>query len=473
MPVLLLVLAGALFALQLASSSLFIDEVYSWRASRGSLGDLADALRFSEVTPPLYYLILHGWLQVSGGDSEALLRLPSVLAGVGLVGAVLWLGTLVAGRSAGLVAGALTVVSPIVLLYSQQVRAYVWVMLAVTLAVAAAIAATRDRSGRWLLAAGAAAACAVLLHYTALLVLVPLAGWLWYQGELPVRWRVAFSAAIAAPLAAVAPLALTQLGQGHHEASGTYASLTTFNALRLAGTPFDGRASGGLTLWREIGAVVVIDAIALLAFADRLRAVRARWLVVMCATVPLAVVGVASALGEPVALTRYTAVAAPFILVAIAIAATSLHRALTAVLLAGAIVASGASLIASQQAGGQNPDTRAALATAAANWRAGDVVVGVGLLGFDGALSYSGERRLPPGARDLPAFASLQEAVAAPAVFDAAVDGRRLWFVSDPVLSAAQMRVALADLEYRPVSTRVFAGNAPVQLIRAEPMARG
>src|SRR5215207_3111076 len=145
MPGMVFVVAGLLFALQLGSSSLFIDEVYSWRASRGSLGDLADALRYTEVTPPLYYLLLHAWMQIAGGDSETLLRLPSVVAGVGLVAAVYWLGSVVAGRKAGLIAAGLTSISPLVLLYAQQVRAYVWVMLAVTIAVAAAVHAGRDR----------------------------------------------------------------------------------------------------------------------------------------------------------------------------------------------------------------------------------------------------------------------------------------------------------------------------------------
>lgn len=469
LPTLLVALAGTLFV-QLGQSSLFIDEVYSWRASRGGISDLADALRFSEVTPPLYYLVLHGWMQIAGGDSELLLRIPSALAGVALVGAVWWLGTLTAGRSAGLVAGALTAVSPIVLLYSQQVRAYVWVMLAVTVAVAAAVQATRDRSWRWLMGAAFAAACAILLHYTAVLVLVPLAAWLWCQ-EVQLRWRLAFIAAIGVPLAALAPLALTQMSQGHHDVSETYASLTTLNALRLAGTPFDGRASGGLILWREIAAVVVIDALALLAFAERFRAVRARCLVVVCGVVPIAVVAVASALGQPVALTRYTAVAAPFILVAIGIVAMHVHRALTAVLLVGALAVSAAALVAAQQPQGQNPDTRAAVAAVASNWRAGDVVVGIGLLGFDGALSYYGEKLLPPGAGDVAAFPSLSAAVEAPEVFGAAVDRRRLWFIADPVMSAAQMRAALAQLEYRAVGAKTFAGNAPVQLIRAEPDA--
>ncbi|HVF76880.1 MAG TPA: glycosyltransferase family 39 protein [Solirubrobacteraceae bacterium] len=470
-PVLVLTTAAALFGLHLGSSSLFIDEVYSWRASRGNLADLTGAVRYSEVTPPLYYLILHAWLSVSGGDSEALLRAPSVLCGVALVGAVHWLGRLVAGRTAGLIAAALATISPIVLLYSQQVRAYVWVMLALTIAVAAAIQATRDRSWRWTATAALAAVCAVLLHYTSLLVLAPLVAWMCCQSELAGRWRLAFAAGVGLAVAAVAPLAIVQMAQGHHDSAETYASLTTFNALRLAGTPFDGRASGGLMLWREIGAVVVIDALALLALSDRFRRMRERWLIVMCGLVPLLVVATASALAQPVALTRYTAVAAPFILVAIGIVAAHAHRVLAIVLVAGAVVASGAALVASQGEHGQNPDTRAAVAMAAAGWSKGDVVAGIGLLGFDGALSYYGEKLLPPGTPPVSAFGTLDEAVAAPSVFSAAERRSRLWLLADPPLNPAQLRSALSRLSYEATATQVFDGNAPVQLVRAEPMA--
>jgi mannosyltransferase len=467
-PVLVLLVAAGLFALQLGHSSLFMDEVYSWRASRGSLGDLADALRYSEVTPPLYYLILHGWMHVTGGDSEALLRLPSVLAGVALVASVLWLARLVAGRTAGLMAASLAAVSPLVLLYSQQARAYVWVMLAVTLAVAAAIQATRDRSRLWLVAAMVATVCALLLHYTALLVLVPMALWLALRSEFELRWRLAFMAVLAAALAAIAPLALTQMGQGHHEATESYASLTTLNALRIAGTPFDGQATGGLMLWRELGAVVVIDALALLALGERFRGLRARVLIVTCALVPLAVVCLVSALGEPIALTRYTAVAAPFILVAIGMVAAHAARPLTVALLAAALTVSAAGLFAALLRSGQNPDTRSAVATVAADWRAGDAVAGVGLLGFDGALSYYGEKLLPPGAREVPAFLSLDAAVEAPDALDAAEAGGRLWLIADPPVATLRLRDSLGRLAYTATAVQVFEGNAPVQLIRAE-----
>ncbi|MEA2187912.1 MAG: mannosyltransferase, partial [Solirubrobacteraceae bacterium] len=98
---LVLVLAAALFSLRLGHSSLFIDEVFSWNASRGDLSRLADSLRYSEVTPPLYYLLLYGWLHIAGSDSEIVMRVPSVLAGVGVVASIYWLGLLVAGRRGG------------------------------------------------------------------------------------------------------------------------------------------------------------------------------------------------------------------------------------------------------------------------------------------------------------------------------------------------------------------------------------
>lgn len=466
---LVLLLATAAFALQLGHSSLFIDEVYSWQASRGSLDDLRHALQYNEVAPPLYYLLLHGWMQFAGSDSEIVLRMPSVLAGVALVASVCWLGGLVAGRRAGLIAATLAAVSPLVLLYAQQVRAYIFVMLALTIAVAAVLQATRDRSLRWLLVAGGAAICSLMLHYTAVLVLAPVVVWLWYQPEIDLRWRIGFAAACALPLGALLPLALEQTSQGHHDGASTYASLTMFNAVRIAGSPFDGRATGSFMIARELGAVIVVEALALLALAERFRGVRARWLIAACGAVPLAAVLVASALAQPVALTRYTAVAVPFILVAIAAVAVRLTRPLAALLLICTLAASGVGLLAAQRDEGRNPDTRAAMETVAHNWRQGDVVVGLGLLGFDGALSYYGEKLLPPGSRDVAAFRTLAAAGEAPDVFGAAIDRHRLWVVSDPVMSRKALRAGLGRLGLKPVYARRFTGNATVQLVRAEP----
>jgi hypothetical protein len=343
-------------------------------------------------------------------------------------------------------------------------------MLAVTITVAAVLQATRDRSLRWLVVAALAAGCSVLLHYTALLVLAPLAIWLWMQPGIDLRWRVGFLAALALPLGAMVPLALQQTSQGHQDSAGIYASLTMFNALRIAGSPFDGRATGGFMIAREIGAVVVVEALALLALGERFREVRARRLIVACAAVPLIGVLVAAALQQPIALTRYTTVAVPFILVAIAALAVRLHRPLAILLLGGTLVASGIGLWAAQRPEGQNPDTRAAMATVATQWRQGDVVASIGLLGFDGALSYYGEKLLPPGQRTVPAFRTLGQASYDAKVFQVGIDGGRLWLISDPVMGRKELTAGLARLDLRPTLVRSFEGNATIQLVRAEPI---
>ena len=102
----LIILAG------LGHSSLFIDETFSWNASNNGIQGIVDAVQQAEVTPPLYYVILHGWIGLTGAESEWALRLPSALAGIALIGAVAWLATLVADRRAGILAGLLDRAQP-------------------------------------------------------------------------------------------------------------------------------------------------------------------------------------------------------------------------------------------------------------------------------------------------------------------------------------------------------------------------
>ena len=467
---LVLVLAAALFSLRLGHSSLFIDEVFSWNASRGDLSRLADSLRYSEVTPPLYYLLLYGWLHIAGSDSEIVMRVPSVLAGVGVVASIYWLGLLVAGRRGGLIAAGLAAISPLLMVYAQQARAYVWVMLALTLAVAAAIRGSRDRSSRYLLLAAVAAAVGILLHYTAIFVLAPLAIWLWRQPGVHLRWRIGFVLAVALPFVALAPLLTEQLSRGHHDIAESYAALSPLNALRIAGTPFDGRMLEGIVLARELGALVVIEALALLALADRFRRLPARWLIVACGAIPLVAVALAGAIGQPTALTRYTAVAAPFILVAIAAVAAHANRVFAAVLVTCALIASGAGVVSSHKRDGLYPDTRAAVSIAAEHWQHGDRLVGIGLLGFDGALSYYGDKLLPRGQNAIPALRTLDGAAEAPPIVDAVLEGRRLWFISDPPVDSANLSKSLEELGYRATATQEFPGSGRIELIRAEPL---
>jgi mannosyltransferase len=466
LPFALIVGLGAVVILAgLGRSSLFIDEVFSWNASNDGVSGIVEAVQQQEVTPPLYYVILHAWIALTGAESEWALRLPSALAGIGLVAAVAWLGTLVGGRRTGAVAGLLAALSPLVLQYAQEVRAYVFVMLAVTLAAAAALKlAAEPRRRRWLVLMVASAATAVLLHYTAILVVFPLAVWLLRQDEVPRAARIGLVAATALPFLVLVPLLLIQLGAGHHNAeANAYARITPLGLLRLFATPFDGRALDGMTISYELGLLALVDALALLAFADRFRHLRTRWLLVGACVLPLLAVLVVSAFLQPLALTRYTAVAAPFMLVAIGVVVLRVPRAIGAVLLVLAIAAGGLGVAGAQTSGGQWPDVRGAMTGVADRWRPGDVVVGLENLAFSGAMTYY-DRSLPARAPASAGFFSAHDALQSPSARRALAAGHRVWVVSSPPTDPTALRAAAAEQDADVRSQRQYGGSYPVQV---------
>ena len=129
----------------------------------------------------------------------------------------------------------------------------------------------------------------------------------------------------------------------------------------------------------ELGFLALVDAVALLAFADTLPPrLRRAGCSSARASLPLVAIIAVSALFQPFALTRYTAVAAPFMLVAIARRRAGACRARSAsrcsrVALAGGVIG----IVAAQTSSGQWPDVRAAMADIGADWQHGDVVVGL------------------------------------------------------------------------------------------------
>ncbi len=458
-------LAAVLILAGLGRSSMFIDEIFSWNASRLGLHGVDVAVHKQEVTPPLYYVLLHLWIALTGSGAEAVLRLPSALAGVAFVGAVTWLGTVVADRRAGVVAGVLAALSPLTLQYAQEVRAYVFVMLAVTVAAAAVVKLSQEpERRRWLALGVGASIVAVLLHYTAVLVLFPLSLWILRETQVSLVRRLAVGAAAAVPFLALVPLMLVQMGAGHHNvAADAYARITPVGLLRLAATPFDGRALRGMTLSYELGFVALVDAVALLAFADRFRHLRTRWLLVGASVLPvLAIVGV-SAVAHPLALTRYTAVATPFMLVAIAVAVLSIPRALGAGLFALALVAGVLGVAAAQTPAGQWPDMRSAMHVTAAGWRPGDVVVGLNNLAYNDAMTYY-DRQMPARAPSSRGFFSTYDAMRSPAVRRALLERRRVWVLSSPPVDPTEMANALHERRAVSRGERRFGGAYPVQL---------
>jgi mannosyltransferase len=168
----------------------------------------------SESTPPFYYLVAWLWSRPFG-IGEVGLRSLSALAGTASIAVVyLCAANLPLPRRAGLITAAIVAVSPVLIWFSQDARAYALAFLLTALSFLFFARARRSGAGRDLAWWAGFSALALATHYFAGFVVLPEAALLlWGAAE---RRRVAI--AIAAVLAAGAlllPIALQQAGNAH------------------------------------------------------------------------------------------------------------------------------------------------------------------------------------------------------------------------------------------------------------------
>lgn len=158
--------------LRLATTrGLWVDEAISVRQAQLPFSEMVAQMRTTDVHPPLHHALL--WLTVRVfGTSELAARLPSLIAGVALVPAMLWVGRVVYDRRTGWVAAGLAAIAPFCVWYSQEARMYSLFMLLATIAVGAQIQAVRRGERRdWLLYSASSAA----LLWTQYFALLPFA----------------------------------------------------------------------------------------------------------------------------------------------------------------------------------------------------------------------------------------------------------------------------------------------------------
>ncbi len=115
-------LAAFLRLYGIGTESLWLDEGVSIQIARLDAPTIFEAVRVDN-NPPLYYLLLHYWIELFG-DSEISVRAPSALLGILAVFAIYKVGNLLLGRPAALLAALVLAVAPVHLGYSQEARAY-------------------------------------------------------------------------------------------------------------------------------------------------------------------------------------------------------------------------------------------------------------------------------------------------------------------------------------------------------------
>jgi len=184
------------------------------RVLHPSLFDTLSTVPRSESTPPLYYALAWLWSRIFG-TGEVGLRSLSALAGTASI-AVIYLGAAALGmrRRVGLIAAAIVAVSPVMIWFSQDARAYSLAFLLTALSFLFFGKALRDPRRGTLLAWAFSSALALCTHYFAGFVVLP-------EAVLLLLWtseRRRVAASLLVILAAgglLLPIALQQAENAH------------------------------------------------------------------------------------------------------------------------------------------------------------------------------------------------------------------------------------------------------------------
>ena len=209
-----LMVAGALLRFgTLDARSLWLDEALTADLLDRDLGGLLSGLTEERTSSaPLYFLLAWPWTKLFGTGEIALRSLPALLGTVTIPVAYAVGRELVSPR-VGLVAAALTTVSPLLVWQSQDARPYALLVLLGGLSFLYFVRSLRTGRGHALAAWAATSVLAVAAHYLAFFLVAAEAAWLlWTSRRRPVAVAVG---CVAGGIAVLAPLIVVQrdLGQ--------------------------------------------------------------------------------------------------------------------------------------------------------------------------------------------------------------------------------------------------------------------
>jgi hypothetical protein len=324
-------------------SPLWLDEVQTVQFAKLPLSDLPATLK-TDGAPPLYYVLLHGWISAFG-DGVWTVRALSVLASVlALPAAWLVARRLGATREGAAIALVLFAVNPWSVRYAGETRMYSLVALEVLLGALALLRLRARPDRRGVLAVAAGTAALLYTHYWAQFLLIAVGGaLLWALYRRPVERAFAGRALLGLALggASFLPWVPTMAYQSRHTGSPWAYPPGLHKLVELPESWYGGDGPAG-----RIGAVLLVAGLLVAVFlhrgADgRLRPARPGGpggiLAAVSGVTLLLACGAALATDNAVE-SRYTATVVPLVLLLLALGVTRLGRPLGAVLLAALIV---------------------------------------------------------------------------------------------------------------------------------------
>jgi hypothetical protein len=177
-----------------ARSPLWLDEAQSVSIARlpltGSHTTLFEGLR-EDGSPPLYYLLLHGWMAIFGHGDLAVRAMSAVLNLIAAVPLYV-LALRVVGKRAAAVAVLMYLTSPFALYFATETRMYSLIVLLTALGGLALKRTLRAPSVRSVVALAVCAGLLALTHYWCLYLLLTVAAWILIgavRGPLRPHWK--------------------------------------------------------------------------------------------------------------------------------------------------------------------------------------------------------------------------------------------------------------------------------------------
>ena len=161
-------LGAVLRLIALGHKSFWIDEIASVVIAQKPSAAFWHFLWHDEGNMALYYMLLRPWLDL--GNSEAVVRLLSVLPGVLTIPLMYLLGKRLFGRDTGMLAAALFALNACAIASSQDARAYSFLVLAVVVSTYCFVRLVEEPSYRFAIEYGIVAGLTCYFHYFGVLV---------------------------------------------------------------------------------------------------------------------------------------------------------------------------------------------------------------------------------------------------------------------------------------------------------------
>ncbi len=206
--------AAAVIVRFTANQALWLDEAQSVAIARlplrGSGVTLWDGL-LQDGSPPLYYLVLHGWITVFG-ESNLAVRSLSALINTAAAWPLFLLARRVVNARAAKVTVVLYLTSPFALYFGTETRMYSLIVLLTALGGLAMERVLRAPSVRSVIGLALSTGCLALTHYWCLYLLLTVSVWLiglltlrpWYRARHARRSRQLSAASPNRPASAAA-----------------------------------------------------------------------------------------------------------------------------------------------------------------------------------------------------------------------------------------------------------------------------